>query len=286
VRFYVSTAFLDTREAVEVARAADELGYDGMAIPDHVINLEKLQTPYPYTKDGNRRWEAFTDWPDPWVMIGAVALVTQRLRFVTTVYLPAMRDPFSAAKAIGTAAVLAQGRLELGIGVGWCREEFELLGQQFERRGKRTDEMLELMKQLWAPGWTEFSGEFYQVPRLDMEPTPPPIPIYVGGLSDIALRRAARHDGWIGDLITTDKALERVAKLSDIRAENGSGMHGFEVITPLVDAFTPEQYQRAEAGGITGIITMPWMFYTGPESTLAQKIDAMARFRADMRLDG
>jgi len=146
VRFYVSTAFLDTREAVEVARAADELGYDGMGIPDHVINLETLQTPYPYTKDGARRWEAFTDWPDPWVMIGAVALVTQRLRFVTTVYLPAMRDPFSAAKAIGTAAVLAQGRLELGIGVGWCREEFELLGQQFDRRGKRTDEMLELIE--------------------------------------------------------------------------------------------------------------------------------------------
>ena len=115
MRFYISTAFLDTREAVEVARAADELGYDGMA-SRITINLETLQTPYPYTKDGSRRWEAFTDWPDPWVMIGAVALVTQRLRFVTTVYLPAMRDPFSAAKAIGTAAVLAQGRLELGIG--------------------------------------------------------------------------------------------------------------------------------------------------------------------------
>mgnify|MGYP001171850213 CR=1 FL=1 len=78
-----------------------------MAIPDHVINLETLQTPYPYTKDGSRRWEAFTDWPDPWVMIGAAALVTTRLRFVTTVYLPAMRDPYSAAKSIGTAAVLA-----------------------------------------------------------------------------------------------------------------------------------------------------------------------------------
>ncbi len=286
VRFYVSTAFLDTREAVEVARAADELGYDGMGIPDHVINLETLQTPYPYTKDGNRRWEAFTDWPDPWVMIGAIALVTQRLRFVTTVYLPAMRDPFSAAKAIGTAAVLAQGRLELGIGVGWCREEFELLGRQFERRGRRTDEMLTLMKELWAPGWTEFDGEFYRVPRLEMEPTPPPIPIYVGGLSDIALRRAARHDGWIGDLITTDKALERVAKLRELRAENGSGMDGFEIITPLVDAFTPEHYERAEAGGITGIVTMPWMFYTGPDSTLAQKVDGMQRFRMDMRLDG
>ncbi len=285
MRFYVSTAFLDTREAVEIARAADDLGYDGMAVPDHVVNLETLQTPYPYTRDGKRRWEAFTDWPDPWVMIGAVALVTTRLRFVTTVYLPAMRDPYSAAKAIGTAAVLAGGRLELGIGVGWCREEFELLGQRFERRGKRTDEMLELMKALWSPGWTEFAGEFYTTPRLEMEPSPPPIPIYVGGLSDIALRRAARHDGWIGDLITTDRALERVAELRRLRAENGLGMDGFEVITPLTDAFTPEHYDRAQTGGITGIITMPWMFYTGPDASLTDKIDGMRRFRKDLALD-
>ncbi|NVN51730.1 TIGR03619 family F420-dependent LLM class oxidoreductase [Mycolicibacterium hippocampi] len=285
MKFYVSTAFLDTREAVEIAKAADDLGYHGMAIPDHVINLETLQTPYPYTKDGSRRWEAFTDWPDPWVMIGAIALATTRLRFVTTVYLPAMRDPYSAAKSIGTAAVLADGRLELGIGVGWCREEFELLGQQFERRGKRTDEMLDLMKALWSPGWTEFSGEFYTAPRMEMEPTPPRIPVYVGGLSDIALRRAARHDGWIGDLITTDKALERISVLRELRSEKGLSMDGFEVITPLTDAFTPEHYARAEAGGITGIITMPWMFYSGPDGSLDDKVDGMRRFRKDLGLE-
>lgn len=285
MKFYVSMAFMDTREAVEVARAADDLGYDGMGIPDHVVNLETLRTPYPYTKDGKRRWEAFTDWPDPWVMIGALALVTTRLKFVTTVYLPAMRDPYSAAKAIGTAAYLAGGRLELGIGVGWCEEEFELLGQQFARRGRRTDEMLTLMKKLWEPGWTEFAGEFYSTPRLEMEPTPPPIPIYVGGLSDIALRRAARHDGWIGDLISTDAALQRVERLRDLRAENGLTMDDFTIITPLTDAFMPEHYARAEAGGIQGIITMPWMFYAGPGATLAEKIDGLKRFRKDLALD-
>ncbi|CRZ13741.1 TIGR03619 family F420-dependent LLM class oxidoreductase [Mycolicibacterium neworleansense] len=285
MKIYVSMAFMDTREAVEVARAADDLGYDGMGIPDHVVNLETLRTPYPYTKDGKRRWEAFTDWPDPWVMIGALALVTTRLKFVTTVYLPAMRDPYSAAKAIGTAAYLAEGRLELGIGVGWCEEEFDLLGQQFARRGKRTDEMLALMKKLWEPGWTEFSGEFYTAPRLEMEPTPPPIPIYVGGLSDIALRRAARHDGWIGDLISTEAALQRVDRLRDLRAENGLTMDDFTIITPLTDAFTPEHYARAEAGGIQGIITMPWMFYSGPGATLAEKIDGLKRFRKDLALD-
>ena len=207
MKFYVSTAFLDTSEVVEIAKAADDLGYDGMGIPDHVVNLETLQTPYPYTKDGKRRWEAFTDWPDPWVIDRRDRAGHRRdcssSRRCTC---PAMRDPYSAAKSIGTAAYLADGRVELGIGVGWCEEEFTLMGQQFDRRGKRTDEMLELMKALWQPGWTEFDGEFYQTPRLEMEPTPPPIPIYVGGLSDIALRRAARHDGWIGDLITTDQA--------------------------------------------------------------------------------
>jgi len=285
MQVYVSIAFLDTREAIEVARAADELGYDGIGIPDHVVNLETLRTPYPYTKDGTRRWDAFTDWPDPWVLIGAIASVTTRVRFVTTVYIPAMRDPYSAAKSIGTAAVLAGGRLELGVGVGWCEDEFDLLGQQFARRGKRTDEMLALMQQLWAPGWTEFDGEFYSTPRVEMEPTPPPIPIYVGGLSDIALRRAARHDGWIGDLVSTDQALERVSKLRELRAENGLGMAGFTVITPLTDAFTPQHFQRAEAGGIDGIITMPWMFYAGPQATLAEKVEGMKRFRTDMALD-
>lgn len=286
MKFYVSTAFLNTPEIIEIAKAADELGYDGVGIPDHVVNLETLETPYPYTKDGARRWQPFTDWPDPWVLVGALAQVTARLKFVTTVYIPAMRNPYSAAKAIGTAALLASGRIELGIGVGWCREEFELMGEQFAARGKRTDEMIGLMRELWSPGWTEFDGQFYQAPRLEMQPTPPPIPVYVGGLSDIALRRAARYDGWIGDLIKTDHAIEAVDKLRALRAQNGLSMDDFTVLTPLTDAFTVEHFQRAEEAGITGIITMPWMFYAGPDASLAEKIDGLARFRKDLALDG
>ncbi|OBI88848.1 TIGR03619 family F420-dependent LLM class oxidoreductase [Mycobacterium asiaticum] len=284
MKFYVSSAFLKTPDIIEIAKAADELGYDGLGIPDHVVNLETLQTPYPYTKDGQRRWQPFTDWADPWVLVGALAQVTTRLKFVTTVYIPAMRNPYSAAKAIGTAALLASGRIELGIGVGWCREEFELMGERFEARGKRTDEMIELMRELWSPGWTEFDGEFYKAPRLEMQPTPPPIPVYVGGLSDIALRRAARNDGWIGDLITTDRAIERVNKLRELRAAQGLSMDGYAILTPLTDSFTAADYQRAEDAGITGIITMPWMFYAGPDATLAEKIDGLRRFREDLAL--
>ena len=286
MKYYISTAFRETKEIIEIVKAADDLGYDGVGIPDHVINLETLSTPYPYTRNGQRRWQPFTDWPDPWVLVGALAQATTRLRFVTTVYIPAMRDPYSAAKAIGTAAYLADGRVELGVGVGWCEEEFTLIGQRFDRRGKRTDEMLELFRALWQPGWTEFDGEFYQTPRLEMEPTPPRIPIYVGGLSDIALRRAARYDGWIGDLISTDRAIASVERLRELRAQNGLSMDDFEILTPLTDAFTVPDYERAEAAGITAIVTMPWMFYSGADATLAEKIDGMKRFRKDLRLDG
>lgn len=285
MKFYVSSAFLDTGEIVEIAKAADDLGYEGIAIPDHVVNLETLSTPYPYTPDGQRRWQPFTDWPDPWVLVGALSQATRRLKFVTTVYIPAMRDPYSAAKAIGTAACLSGGRVELGVGVGWCEEEFALLGQQFAKRGKRTDEMLELMKALWQPGWTEFDGEFYRTPRLEMMPTPPRIPIYGGGLSDIALRRAARNDGWIGDLIGMEQAISSVNRIRELRAGNGLGMDDFTVITPLIDAFLPEHFDRASAAGITAVLTMPWMFYSGPNASLDQKIDGMRRFRADLALD-
>jgi alkanesulfonate monooxygenase SsuD/methylene tetrahydromethanopterin reductase-like flavin-dependent oxidoreductase (luciferase family) len=219
-------------------------------------------------------------------LVGALAHATSHLKFVTTVYIPAMRDPFSVAKAVGTAAYLADGRVELGVGVGWCEEEFTLMGQRFDRRGKRTDEMLELFRALWEPDWTEFDGEFYKTPRLEMEPTPPRIPIYVGGLSDIALRRAARNDGWIGDLISTDRAIASVERLRELRSENGLSMDDFTVLTPLTDAFTIPHYERAEAAGITGVITMPWMFYGGPDATLAEKIEGMKRFRKDLALDG
>jgi hypothetical protein len=118
-----------------------------------------------------------------------------------------------------------------------------------------------------------------------MQPTPPRIPIYVGGLSEIALRRAARYDGWIGDLINTDQAIAAANRIRQLRSEKGLQMQDFTILTPLTDAFTPAHYQRAEDAGITGILTMPWMFYSGPDATLSQKVDSMKRFRKDLALD-
>jgi probable F420-dependent oxidoreductase len=282
VRFSISSAFQPVEHLIPIAKAADELGYHAISVPDHVVDLEELATPYPYTPDGKRRWDLDADWPDTWVLIGALAAVTTRVRFFNSIYVAALRSPFQVAKSVATAAVLSGNRVSLGVGIGWCREEFELLGQDFSTRGKRTDEGIALMKALWEPGWTEFEGEFYSAPRLMMNPSPSaPIPIYVGGLSEIAFARAARHDGWVGDIYTVEEASRHATRLREIRADAGS-TGDFAIITALSDAFLPEHFDQAEAAGITETWTMPWAYYHGVDATLEQKLDGMERFAADV----
>ncbi|RNL63754.1 TIGR03619 family F420-dependent LLM class oxidoreductase [Nocardioides marmoriginsengisoli] len=282
MRFSITVAFQPVDELLAIARAADECGYDAISIPDHVVDLETLATPYPYTPDGKRRWEHSADWPDPWVLAGAMAAVTTNVHFYTSVYVAALRSPYQVAKSVGTAAVLSGNRVALGVGVGWCREEFELMGQDFGTRGKRTDEALDLLAELWSPGWNEHDGAFYPTPRLVMEPTPTArIPIYVGGLSEVGMRRAARHDGWIGDLYTTEEAGRHARRLAEIRDEIGAE-GDFRMITALTDAFLPEQFAAAEDAGVTDVWTMPWAYYHGLECTLDQKLDGIHRFAEDV----
>jgi len=282
VRFAISTAFLPVDQLLAIARRADELGYDALTMPDHVMDLEELETPYPYTPDGARRWGFDAEWPDPWVLVGALSAVTSQVRFFTSVYVPSIRSPFQVAKSVGTAAVLSGNRVALGVGIGWCREEFALMGQDFSTRGKRTDEALELMKALWQPGWTTFEGAHYSAPRMVMEPSPTaPIPVYIGGLSEVAFARAARHQGWVGDLYTIEEAGRHAQRLSEIRSELGAD-GDFSVITALTDAFLPEHFAAAEALGVTDVWTMPWAYYFGTECTLEQRLEGLERFAVDV----
>lgn len=276
-------AYQPVEQLVPLARAAEEHGFRAFSLADHVVDLEEVATPYPYTPDGRRRWEPDVDWPDPWVTVGALAQATTRLQFFTSIYVAAMRNPFVVAKAVGTAAALSGGRVALGVGVGWCREEFELLEQDFGTRGRRTDEGLALMRELWKPGWTEFEGEFYRCDRLVMKPEPPgPIPVWVGGVSDVALRRAARNDGWVGDMATVDEAIDVAARLRALREEQGRADLPFEVAPALTDAVTPDDFARASAGGVTLCMTMPWMYYCRPDAPLEAKLDGIRRFREDV----
>lgn len=282
MRFSLSIAYQPVDELPALARAADRLGYHALAVPDHVVDLEEIATPYPYTRDGSRRWDTDAPWPDPWVLASSLAAITERLRFFSSVYVLPLRSPFQVAKSVGTAAALSGGRVALGVGIGWCREEFELLGADFRTRGRRTDEALDLLAELWTPGWSAFEGAHYSAPRLTMNPVPPArIPIYVGGLSEIAFARAARHDGWIGDLYTIEEAAGHARRLAELREEAGNDRE-FSVITALTDAFTPDQFLEAHARGITEVMTMPWAYYHGLDVDLERKLDGLERFAADV----
>ena len=138
--------------------------------------------------------------------------------------------------------------------------------------------MLEVLEKLWTGEWVEHHGEFYDFPRLEMTPTPVgKVPIYVGGLSDAALRRAARHDGWISDLISTQQAAEYRAAI-DAHREALGRTGDFSMIVSLNDAITVDQFRRAEEVGVTDLLTMPWAYYGGFRIPLAEKIDGLKRF--------
>ena len=194
-----------------------------------------------------------------------------------------MRNPFIAAKMIGTAAVLSNDRVTLTIGVGWSNVEFELMGQAFRRRGKRTDEMIEVLRKLWTGEMVEHHGEFYDFERLEMNPKPKErIPIWVGGFSEPALRRAARNDGWLSDLQTTEDIAGCIEKVRAHRKGLGREGEPLDVMASASDAFEVNGYRRLEDLGVTHILTMPWVFYAGQTEDLQQKIDGIRRYGDDV----
>jgi probable F420-dependent oxidoreductase len=283
MRFCFALSFSDTAQYVPLARAGDEAGFEAVACSDHLINPETLTKPYPYTPDGSRRWEPFTHWPDPWVAIGAMAAATERLRFFTNVFALPLRDPFVVAKAVGTAAVLSDNRVALGVGMGSLEDEFRIVGAPWAGRGKRADEMLDVLATLWSQGWVEHHGDSYDFERIEMSPAPTAkVPIYVGGLSDVALRRAARHDGWISDLHSTEELASFCKRLEEERRAIGREGEPFAVIASCNDAGDYDGYRRLEEIGVTHLLTLPWIFYSGWTADLQPRIDGIHRFADDI----
>ncbi len=284
MRFCASLAFTDTEDYVELAQVAEEHGWDTLVLSDHLVHPESIESKYPYRDDGQRPWEAPDHWPDNWVAMGAMGAATKRLRFLTGVYVVPMRHPLHLAKAIGTAAVLTGYRVSLGLGLGWMRDEFELLGEDFDTRAARTTEMLEVMRKLWTGEMVDHHGRFFDFDRLNMRPpVRGSIPLLVGGVTDAALRRAARlADGWIPHAISTAEARDHIAAIRRYRVEFGRSPDPLTAVVPLLDAFEPDGYRRAEDVGVTHVLTTPWVIYGGSHRSLADKRDGLRRFADDV----
>jgi probable F420-dependent oxidoreductase len=278
-RVWQATAFTDTDELVALAPIIEATGFAGVTIPDHVFVPEQLESAYPYTEGGKPYWSGRTDWPDPWVLTGAMAAVTTSLRFATFVYVLPARSPFLVAKAVGTAAVLSGNRVALGAGAGWMREEFEQLGQQFEARGRRMEEMMEVLRLLWAGGMVEHHGEFYDFGRLQMSPAPTaPVPIWLGGSSPAALRRMARlADGWAAPNCPVDELLPLLDQLRKLRAEAGRAEQPFTVMAALETPDVDLALRLLDAG-VTDLTTSAWLTYGARHDDVDGKRRALERF--------
>ncbi|MBT2235413.1 TIGR03619 family F420-dependent LLM class oxidoreductase [Nonomuraea sp. NEAU-A123] len=285
MKFWLGASFADTDQFVDLARAAEKCGFDTLTLSDHLFYAD-FATPYPYSKSGKPRWTAETHWPDVWVTIGAMSAVTNTLRFAPNVYIAPARDLFTVAKQVSTAAVLSRDRVTFGVGVGWCAEEFAATGQDFHTRGRRLNEMIPALRDLWSGRTVTIDG----LPELSISPTPAePIPVLVGGDSEAALRRAARlGDGWIGNRIYTEEQLDTVlGSLRQLLDEYGR-TGPFEIIAPLAVLPDADTFRRFAAKGVTGTMAAPWWLASAEEKarygegSLELKVATMERFAGEV----
>jgi probable F420-dependent oxidoreductase len=281
MKFWQVVSFAEPEQLLDIARAAEEAGFHGVLMSDHLFFPGRLESRYPYAPDGKPGFDGGTPFPEVWTTIAAMAAVTTRLHFATMVYILPLRHPLEVAKAVATAALLSGGRVALGAGAGWIREEFDALGVDFATRGRRFDEMIEVLRKVWTGAMVEHRGACFDLPPLQMSPAPPaPIPIWVGGTSDRALRRAARlGDGWIGTGQHPDELPQLLGRLRAQREKAGRAQLPFETLVPLVVPPDPTLLRRLQAEhGVTSTTAWPFSYTIGPRSTLAQKRESMRRF--------
>ena len=249
-------------------------------MPESVFFPEEVSAGYPYTADGGRFWAPETPFLDPFVAIPAMAAVTERISFYTNVLKLGIRDPLLVAKTVSSAAAMADGRVGLGVGLSWIPEEFEWLGKDMRTRGARTNEAIEIIRLVCSGEWVEYHGKHYDFGRLIVRPVPTqPVPIYVGGLSEPGLNRAARlADGWISVANTTAEIAEVAPRLAELRAQYGRSDVPFEIKALCTDVFDLDGFRRMEDLGVTDAMVCPWYFRPGDVDALDHQVDAVAWF--------
>ncbi len=285
MRFWHGMGYTSIEELTPLAQHAERLGFYGMTLGDHWVTAETQVDTYAIAEDGVTPWEQTVPWPDPWVQFAALSKETRDLRFMTTVYILPLRDAFTAAKAISTASVISQGRVHLGLGVGWQKLEFGLSGQNFHTRGKHIDEQIEVLKKLWTGEMVEHKGEFYSFPPLRMLPAPPErIPIYIGGTSGAAFRRAARHEGWEGAVYPWNEIEDYVQRARAARLAETGSLDNFRMIVGCTEP-TPERLLQLSEWGVTDYLKPPWtQGLHATETSLEYKLEEMSEFARTYRL--
>ena len=282
MRFTYAEAMIDPSFWLPLAQAAEAAGYDSITIADSIAYPQESDSTYPYNPDGTREFLDDKPFLDPFTLIAAMGAVTSTLRFTTFVIKLPIRSPVLVAKQVGSIAVQTNNRLGLGVGTSPWREDYDITGVPWEKRGKRMDESIAIIRGLTSGGYFEYHGEIYDIPAIKMTPVPTePIPILIGGHHDAALKRAARDgDGWMhggGDPADLPGLLDRLAAL---RKEYGADSKPFEIHVISADAYSPGGIRRLEDLGVTDVIVgFRWPYAVGPDpEPLQTKIDNLNAF--------
>jgi probable F420-dependent oxidoreductase len=288
VKFIANISMCEPSFYVPLAKAAEDAGYDTIAVPDSIAYPKDSSSTYPYNFDGTREFLENKPFIEPTVAIASMAAVTSTIEFHTFVIKLPIRHPVIYAKDVTSLAVMTGDRFVLGVGSSPWPDDYEIVGLPWAARGRRFDECIEVIKGLAAGGYFEYHGEFYDFPAIKMLPVPErPLPILVGGHAEVNLRRAARlADGWMGAGGMYEDLVPMVEQINEFRREYGRENEPFAIYATSAESFTADGIQRLEDLGVTHTAGgfgrfNPYGLETDPES-LQEKIDNFNRYADDV----
>jgi probable F420-dependent oxidoreductase len=263
-----------------MAAELDEAGFDSIWVSDHVVFPHETTSRYPFAANGRPTWPFSDPYLEPLIVLGAVAAATSRAALGTSVLIAPMRNPVLMAKQAATIDALSGGRLVLGVGAGWLREEFEALDADFAARGEVLDEWIEIMRACWTGSAGPFEGRHYRLPAaIHCRPAPEHgIPLLVGGMSRHAIRRAAAADGWLGQY-----ALATISERDIAAAVESMGSEEARVVVRVTGAAEHLDKLAMRLGAFAGagvtevIVDVNWKEEAGPERAAEVLRNAAAR---------
>jgi probable F420-dependent oxidoreductase len=281
MRFSYAESMVDPSYYVPLARAAEEAGFDSFVVPESVLYPLDSSTSYPYVEGGGREFLENKPFLDPFVLIGMLGAVTERLRFVTFVVKLPLRNPVLAAKQASSVAVLTGDRFGFGVGLSPWPEDYEACGQPWRDRGRRMDEQMDVIEGLMSGEYFEYHGEFYDLEPVKICPVPAKrLPLLVGGHAEAALQRAARWDGWLHAGSDAERLPEMVSSLLEMRRDLGRADEPFEIHVISLDGYSAEGCARLEEIGVTdAIVGFRNPYDPAPDTEpLSTKLDAIKHF--------
>jgi probable F420-dependent oxidoreductase len=266
-----------------LADAAERCGYDTIWLSDHLVAPVDWEPTYPYDSTGRPgAYGVNTPLTDVWTTLGLLAGATRRIRLATGVYILPLRNPFVTAKAVATVQALSGGRFLFGVGSGWMREEFAAVGEDFDSRGARMDEIVAILRKLWTGEPVSHRSKHYAFDAVQMNPAAEPAPpIIVGGLTAPALRRAARvGDGWFGPAATLEDAVQARQTIEAERRRLGRDGLPFRYWVRITDPWNAAERASLAKAGFEDVVVHPGQLVANGSREQSAMLEGIERLAA------